>query len=455
MISTLATLATFSFHDSLCLKKHLLKIPTALLLILGLFVNHSCTKDSPQSTPSVLTDAALLDTVQAYTFDYFWTGAHQASGMALERSNGGGKIVTSGGTGFGVMTMIVAVERGFITREAAVERLLKITDFLLSSERFHGAFAHWYNGDTGKVVNFSAQDDGGDLVETAFMFQGLLTVRQYFSLNNESESLLRERIRQLWEGVDWNWYIQEGKNYLTWHWSANHGFAIDLPIAGYHEGLIVYILAASSPTHPIDVSTYHEGWARNGALVNGNSYFGFQLPLGVPYGGPLFFTHYSFLGLNPTNLQDTYANYWEQNLAHVQINRAHCIENPHNYPGYGPRIWGLTASDSTQGYAAHSPSNDLGVISPTAALSSFPYTPEYAMEFLRYLYEHRKEDLFGPYGFYDAFSDANHWVAPSYLAIDQGPIVLMIENYRTGLLWNLFMSSPEIQQGLDKLQFSY
>ncbi|MCK5678990.1 MAG: beta-glucosidase, partial [Flavobacteriaceae bacterium] len=127
---------------------------------------------------------------------------------------------------------------------------------------------------------------------------------------------------------------------------------------------------------------------------------------------------------------------------------------PKEYVGYGTKNWGLTASDNHQGYSAHSPTNDLGVISPTAALSSFPYTPEYSMQALRHFYYNFDGKLWGKYGFYDAFNQTENWYATNYLAIDQGPIIIMIENYRTGLLWNLFMSCPEVKEGLSKLNFS-
>ena len=429
----------------------------------------SCSKD--QGTPPIfedtddtirdedlsgkLSDDELLDLVQHQTFKYFWEGAHQASGMALERSNGDDNIVTSGGSGFGVMAIIVGVERNFISRDQALDRLLRITDFLLNSDRFHGAFPHWYYADTGKVRPFSLMDNGGDLVETSFMIQGLIAARQYFNTENEKEVSLRNKIQKLVDEVEWDWYVQPGEDHLTWHWSPNYGFEQDLQIGGYNESLITYILAVSSETHPIDPSVYHSGWTRNGNFINAKTYFGqYTLPLGYDYGGPLFFAHYSFLGLDPRGLSDTYANYWDQNVAHTLINRAYCMANPKKFPEYGEELWGLTASDNNNGYSAHSPTNDLGVITPTAALSSFPYTPTESMKVLRNLYDNKKNKLWGRYGFYDAINISANWVASSYLAIDQGPIVIMIENYRSQVIWNVFMTSTDVQNGMKKLEFS-
>ena len=426
----------------------------------------SCSKNENKDTIPVdpiknqLSDNELLDLVQKTTFKYFWDFAHPTSGLALERSNPdayGGEapnIVTSGGSGFGVMAIVVGVERNYITREQAVDRLLKITNFLLNGDRFHGAFPHWYYGNTGKVRPFFTEDNGGDIVETSFMIQGLLTARQYFNKETDKENILRNNINQLWNDVNWNWYTN-GKDVLTWHWSPNYGFTINHQLKGYHEGLITYVLAASSPTYPINVSAYHNGWTSGANFKNGNIYYQkWKLPLGPHFGGPLFFAHYSFLGLDPRNLKDSYADYWEQNVNHTLINREYCVKNPNQFAGYSAASWGLTASDNDQGYSAHSPTNDLGVISPTAALSSMPYTPVYSLQALRNFYYNFNGKLWGQYGFYDAFNQSKNWYATNYLAIDQGPIIVMIENHRTGLLWNLFMSSPEVQDGLKKLGFT-
>ncbi len=417
-------------------------------------------KEDGAGDVEVLTDEELLDLVQSQTFKYFWDFAHPMSGMALERSNRdaygvqGYEIVTSGGSGFGVMALVVGVERGWVSRTQAVDRLHTITDFLLSGDRFHGAFPHWYFGSTGKVRPFFTEDNGGDIVETSFMIQGLLTARQYFKEDTEAEIRLREKINTLWSEVEWDWYTR-GQDILTWHWSPDYQWAINHQIKGYNEALITYVLAASSPTHSVDPKVYHDGWTSGVDFDNGQEYYGqWVLPLGPDFGGPLFFAHYSFLGLDPRGLQDTYADYWQQNTNHALINRAYCIQNPKGFTGYGRENWGLTASDNHMGYSAHSPTNDLGVISPTAAISSLPYTPEYSMEAIRNFYENHREKLWGAYGFYDAFNLTENWYAENYLAIDQAPIVVMIENYRTGLLWDLCMSCPEVATGLALLGFS-
>jgi hypothetical protein len=433
-----------------------------IILLFSLFFLQACGSDSstgsepptpdPEPQPT-LSDEELMDVVQEQTFKYFFEFAESNSGMALERSNGSATLVTTGGTGFGLASFPAAVERGWITEEQAIERLQTIVSFLEEAPTYHGAFSHWYDGTTAETLPFSDIDNGGDLVETAFLIQGLLINRQYFNGESPDEQDLRDRITALWEAVEWTWY-ERGQNALTWHWSPDFDFQIDLQISGWNESLLVYVLAASSPTFPIEPETYHQGWAQNGDIKNGNDFFSETLPLGPELGGPLFFAHYSFIGLNPNGLTDRYANYEEQNRAHALINFKYCVDNPNGFPGYSEQSWGLTASDNPGGYAAHSPTNDLGVITPTAAISSMPYTPEESMAAMRFFYEEYPDRLWGEYGFRDAFSlRAANWFADSYLAIDQGPIIAMIENHRTGLLWDLFMGDEDIQSGLKKLEF--
>lgn len=402
-----------------------------------------------------ISDEELLTLVQQHTFRYFWDYGHPVSGLARERA-AGDRVVTIGGSGFGLMAMIVAVERGFITRTQAMERWNTMINFLATADRFHGVWPHWMDGATGEVIPFSSRDNGGDLVETTFMAQALLTLRQYLNPSNAAEKSLIDRINLLWEGIEWTWYTKGGEKQLYWHWSPDQNFAINLKIKGHNETQIVYVLAAASPTHSIDLETYQKGYAASGGMVKNRSHYGLDMPLGNSnYGGPLFFTHYSYLGLDPRMLKDEYADYWQQNVNHSLIQYFYCADNPLSYPGYSQDSWGLTASYSPDGYSAHSPDNDKGVISPTAAISSIPYTPEESLAAIRHFYYKLGDKLWGPYGFYDAFSPHRNWVANDYLAIDQGPQICMIENYRTKLLWNLFMSAPEVRAGLEKLNFTF
>lgn len=412
------------------------------------------------------TDDELIDMVEYYTFRYFYQGAEPNSGMAAERIHIDGeypendqRIVTTGGTGFGIFGLLAGIERKWITRQEGADHFEKMVNFLEKADRFHGVWPHWLHGDTGKVKPFGANDNGGDLVESAFLMQGLLAVREYYKNGTEQEKAIAAKIDQLWKEMEWDWYTRGGKNVLYWHWSPDKEWVMNFALEGYNECLITYILAASSPTHTVPASVYHKGWARSGGINTDVEAFGYKLRLkhngSEAMGGPLFWSHYSYLGLNPKGLKDRYADYWEENRNHTLINRAWCIENQGGHKGYGEELWGLTASYSVKGYSAHRPDEDLGVIAPTAALSSMPYTPQESLQVLKSLYYVYGEKVFGRYGFYDAMSPEADFYPTRYLAIDQGPIVAMIENYRSGLGWKLFMGAPEIQTGLDKLGFEH
>ena len=416
-------------------------------------------------TLTKLSDAELATEVQRSTFQYFWDGAEKHSGWARERihldePSVDETLVTSGGTGFGLMAILVGVERGFVTREAAVERLEMIFQFAEKSDRYHGVWPHWLLGESGKVKPFSPDDDGADLVETSYFAQGLLCVRQFFQTGTPRERQLAAKADQLWRSIEWDFFQGPDKEkVLYWHWSPRVAWKMNFKIRGYNECLITYVLAACSPTHPAETATYHDGWAEGGAIREPHTHLGVPLALrhqGAPKTcGPLFWAQYSFLGLDPRGLKDRYADYWEHNRAHVQMIHAHCVENPGKFPGYSEDCWGLTSSYSINFYNGHSPDNDNGTISPTAALASFPFEPEYCQRALRYFYDKQGDKLMGKYGFFDAFNLKENWCPPRYLAIDQGPIVVMMENHRSGLLWRLFMSAPEVQEGLTKLGFEY
>ncbi len=430
---------------------------TALYRVQALNASYepSAPSETATATTRVFSDDELLDMVQEYTFRYFWDFAHPASGMARER-NTSDNVVTTGGSGFGIMAILTGIERGFISREQGRERMLKILTFLEQADRFHGVWPHWLNGNTGDVIPFSEFDNGGDLVETAFLVQGLLTARQYFNQAHDEEIQIAERITILWESVEWDWYSRNNSGVLYWHWSPNHGWQMNMQIRGWNEAAVVYLLAMASPTHPVPASYWSGGWAGMPYYVNGRSFYGYTLDVGWDKGGPLFFAHYSFLGFNPSNLRDPYTNYFNLNRNHTLINRAYCIQNPLGHAGYGPDCWGLTASDDPDGYLAHEPvtGRDNGTISPTAAISSMPYTPVQSLSAMKYIYRELGARTWGYMGFFDAFNQSRNWWATSYLAIDQGPIIGMIENYRSSLLWDNFMANPEIEPMLAAAGFA-
>ncbi len=427
-----------------------------------------------EAATRTLTDDELLDMVEEASLRYYVEGAHPNSGTALECIPGDDNAVATGASGFGIMALIVGAERGFVPRRDAAAQLLKITGFLAKADRFHGVWPHFLDGRTGKTIPlFGAYDNGGDLVETAFLIQGLLAARQYFQADNATESEIRARITHLWETVEWDWYRREpGGDFLYWHWSPDYTWHIHHKLIGWNETMIVYLLAMASPTHPVPDSLYYSGWAsqspeairyRDGGTpadgdhyANGHTYYGIGLAVGGRQGGPLFFTHYSYLGMDPRALTDRYTNYFENNRNIAAINLAYCIRNPHDFPAYGRQCWGLTASDGPWGYSANEANErgDNGTIAPTGAVSSMPYTPEASMEALKYFYREQGEHLWGIYGFRDAFNLKENWYSRIYMGLNQAPMAVMIENYRSGLVWKLFMSNPEIHSMLKTSGFA-
>ncbi len=426
-----------------------------------------------------VSDSVLLEIVQRQTFRYFWHYAHPVSGLARERDQPvraqyywdfineawdepnlskeifGAEDCAIGGTGMGILATIVAVHREWIGRDTAVKRLIQIADFLIKADCYHGIYPHFMNGTTGKTVPFDRLDDGADIVETSYLLMGFLCAREFFNRDEIHEKYLRKRIDQMWGAANWNWHTNGNSKRLYWHWSPRNDFDMNFPVWGWNECLITYILAASSPNHSIEKRVYDSTWTGSFGWANGKEYYGYTLPLGgYDKGGPLFFEQYTFMGIDPNGLSDNMGtDYAIQTKNHTLINRAYCIENPKHYKGYGQDCWGLTAGDSYKGYVAHCPEDDRGVIQPTAALSSMPYTPAYSMQALRHFYYDLGDKIWSDYGFADGFSIDKNWYAKSHLAIDQGPIIVMIENYRSGLIWNLFMKIPDVQNGLKKLGF--
>jgi exo beta-1,2-glucooligosaccharide sophorohydrolase (non-reducing end) len=425
-----------------------------------------------KASTTPMTDDELLTMVQEACFRYYWEGAEEKSGMARENIPGRQNMIATGASGFGIMALVVGTERNFITRDESVDRFLQILAFLEKADRFHGVYGHFMDGPTGKVEPFfGSRDNGADLVETSFLLEGLLAARQYFSCDNDKEKLIREKITKIWEEAEFDWFRKEpGSKFLYWHWSPDQGWVINHRLIGWNETMIVYLLAISSPTHAVPTEMYYSGWAsqdkdgqryrsnwgdtKEGSMyTNGNTYFGIKLDVGVSNGGPLFFTHYSYMGCDPHFITDKYTNYFNNNTAIAKINYNYCVANPNHYKGYGEHAWGLTASDGPYDYSADEPvkDRDKGKLAPTGAISSFPYTPEESMQALKNYYYNYGSFLWGEYGFKDAFNLTENWCSEIYMGLNQAPMVVMIENYRTGLVWKLFMQNEEIQEGLKKL----
>jgi hypothetical protein len=407
-----------------------------------------------------MTDDELLTMVQQASFRYYWEAAEPHSGMTRENTPGNDDIVAVGASGFGIMATIVAADRGFITRPQAVDRLLQETAFLEKADRFHGVWPHFLSGATGHVLPlFGMVDNGADLVETSFMMEGLLSARQYFQGNTPAEQELRARISDLWQAVDWNWFrATPKKDALYWHWSPDFSFFIANRLTGWNEVMITYLLAIASPTHAVPASLYNTGWVGKGIdnkYANGTRHFGITLAVGSGTGGPLFFTDYSFMGFDPHHRHDQFTDYFENNRNQALINQAYCIANPHRWKGYGADSWGLTAVDGPDGYSPYEPTPDLddGTIAPTGAISALAYTPEQSRIALIHFYRDLGARVWDIYGFRDSFNQQQNWYSGITMGLNQAPMVVMIENYRTGLVWLSFMANPEIADMLVRAGF--
>jgi hypothetical protein len=417
-----------------------------------------------------MSDDELLTMVQEAQFRYYWEGAEPHSGMAREVTPGDPNQVALGGSGFGIMALLVGIDRGFVTREQGVGRFLKILHFLDKADRFHGVWPHYLDGRTGKTMAFFGKyDDGGDLIETSFLMEGLLSARQYFTRNTPQEKEIRDTITRLWRGVDYDWYRNGADSkFLYWHWSPDYGFHIHHPLIGWNESMIAYVLGIASPTHPIPASLWNSGWAgqnetgvayrrrwsrttQGDHFINGNSYYGIKLEVGEGNGSDLFFTHFSFMGFDPRGKRDAYTDYFTNNRAISLIDQAYAIDNPRKFKGYSADAWGFTAGLHAGGRPL--PADDNGTITPEGPLGSFPYTPKESMLALKHFYRDLGARIWGVYGFADGYNETDNYFDESYMGLNQAPTVVMIENWRTGLIWKLFMSNPEIGPALKKIGF--
>jgi hypothetical protein len=390
--------------------------------------------------------------VQEASFQYYWAGAEPHSGMGRESTPGDPDLIAVGGSGFGIMALVVGADRGFAPREEVVDRMLRITNFLAHADRFHGAWPHFLSGRTGHILDtFGLYDDGADIVETSFLMEGLLAARGYFTRDTPKERQLRDEITGLWRGVEWDWFNATPKHdALYWHWSPDFGFYIANRVGGWNETLMPYLLGIASPTHSIPASLYYTGWAQDGnasrKYATSVDLYGIHLSVADPNGttGPLFFTHYSFMGFDP-HVRDKYADYFVNNRNMSLIQQKYAIENPHHYLGYGADDWGMSAVTGPHGYRAyHPPSTDDGTIAPTAAMGAYAYVPDASLLALKHFYRDLGAQTWDVYGFRNAFNQTEDWYSPDELALNQAPQTVMIENGRTGLIWKSFMSNREM-----------
>ncbi|MCL2649690.1 MAG: hypothetical protein FWD60_01535 [Candidatus Azobacteroides sp.] len=439
-----------------------------LLTILMIFCLWSCAKANENIIPgenggndndSVYTSEytpeamrKILDKQARDYFDLFWSGecSHPNSKMArigTERAQG---TVALAGSAYAVLSIPVAVERAWISKEEGIERLLHICRFLNTAERFHGAWSHWMDGVTGKALPFNGnQQNSGDLVETSFMMMSLLTCGEYFNGNTTSEKEIKNLIDSFWNTIEWNFYTNKEK-VLYWSWDRDLGFA-PLKIQGPNEALPAYILALAAPAkNAITQDVYRSGWkGGNGYYNKGRTTYGYLFELGrESKGGPLFTSQHPFLWFNPFLMEDEYIDYWKFCINHAMINHHYCLyEAPKAYK-YDENNWGLSACYGTpeKGYVGRSPSKDDGIICTTAAAGSIVFTPFYALQAMKYMKS--QSNLNGKYGLIDSYSPSENWNETRYLSISIFPVISMIENYKSGLIWKLAMQNEYIKKGL-------
>ena len=350
------------------------------------------------------------------------------------------------------MVILTGIERGWITRKEGAKRILTLVRYLNKAERIKGAWSHWMNIE-GQPVKFGKQIESGDLVETSFMMMGLYAAQAYLTENNSVEKEIRKTVDSFRQTIQWSDFVHNGDLYWLWE-RTNETFT--LPLRGYNEALVTYILALGAPDkYAIDADVYKNGWQQNGKIFKPRqSHYGYPFVMGANLSGPLFLSHYSFLGMNPKAMQDKYVDYQQYGTYHAMIHRHYCMEEAPKEYQYNAFNWGLSAGSGPnqpvkKGYKPRTPKRDDGVIAPTAALSSMPYTPFYSIQMLLNLHDNYPQ-LRTPGGFGDGYSLVDNWFFKGRIAIDQGPIVIMIENYRSGFLWELLANHPDIKKGMEK-----
>lgn len=416
---------------------------------------------------SFANDDEFLTYIQRQYFRYVWDAALPHSGLSRvrmidEEPDRDRNTITIGSSGFGIAGVIVGIQRGFVSRKAGIARLEKIVGFLERTDRYHGMWPHWINDSSGKTMPFAnpaSKDNGGDVVESAFLAQGLLVARQYLLQGNKKEKALAARYDKLWKEMEWSWYRKDNQDVVYWHWSPDYGWEKNFPLQGYNECLAVYLLGAASPTYPLSKDTYYKGWERSGAMASDTMLYGID-PIVVHNSGkgavgPIFWSAFSYVGFDPKGLKDEKGiDYFKVCAAQARIQQAYCIANPKGFAGYGANCWGFSAGYSAKGYKAHSTKTDLGVITPSGTLAAMPFAPEAVLPALKHFYYDLGDRLWGPYGFYDAYVASEDRVVRNYLANNQCAALPMIENYRTGSIWKLFMSAPEVGTALHTLGFT-
>jgi hypothetical protein len=457
----------------------------ATLLLAGL-LGCSANGTAPIPGPSTARIEALLDTVSRRTFDFFWERTGESTGLTPDRWPTA-SFSSIAAVGFALTAYPVGAERGYVTREAAAERVLTTLRFFYQLPQgpatsgtggFRGFFYHFLD----PVSGLRFENVELSTVDTALLLAGVLFVQQYFDRSDGQEPAIRAYADSLYRRTDWQWTVTRPPR-ISMGWTPESGF-IALDWRGYNEAMLVYLLALGSPTH----SVAPEAWTAWASTYQWGAYYG-QAHVGF---APLFGHHYSQVWVDFRGIADDYMrargiDYFENTRRATYAQRGYAVANPEGWSGYGPEVWGLSASDGPADvtltvngrarrfftYAARGASftevRDDGTIAPTAAAGSLPFAPEIVGPALVAMRERYGEGLFGQYGFFDAFNptwqwtdvplhhgrivSGKGWFDTDYLGIDQGPILAMIANYQSDLVWKFMRKSPYVIQGLRRAGF--
>ncbi len=453
-----------------------------LILLLAIFITPACKFKSSSRNNEVgktLSTEFNLDDLQRRTFNYFWDLADPESGLIPDRWPTE-SFCSIAAMGFGLTSYIVGIENGYISRKIAAERIRDQMRFLYhlpQSNAMHavagykGFFYHFIdmkNGTRYKDVELST-------VDTGWLMAGILSCQSYFDGDDLTETAIRDLADSLYRRVEWDWFLNDN-DLLSMGWFPDRGF-LKAQWDGYNEAMLLIIMALGSTTHPVPAICW-ENWTK--PYIWGD-YYGYEM---VNF-GPLFGHQYSHMYVDFRGIYDRYMaakgiDYFENARRATYSNRAYCIANPRHFNDYSDTIWGLTACDGPgdkkvdingsvikfMGYSARGAAVnyhvDDGTIAPTAAGGSIPFAPEICIPALKAMYEKYGSALYDTYGFRDAFNptftfgpeNINGWFDKDYIGIDQGPIVIMIENYKTGLIWKVMKKNKYIIAGLKKAGFS-
>ncbi len=410
-----------------------------------------------RTAPAQMTDDAILDTIQHTAFQFFWSEANPANGLIKDRSASGAPCSIAS-TGFGLSAICIGVDHGWVSRAAARDRVLAALKTFWYGPQGDG---NGYIGEFGLFYHFldmatARRTWSSELstIDTGLLLAGIVDARQYFDGTDSLETLVRALADSIYYRMRWD-YMRNGNPGIMMGYMPGQGFQPYGQWVGYNEASIMYILALGSPTHGIDYSGWQK-WTSGYQWQNQLGYIYVIFP-------PLFGHQYSACWIDYRNIDDDYmrwvgSTYFLNSRSATLAQRAYCVMNPLAYTGYSDTLWGITASDSPTGYSARGAppaQNDDGTLVPTAPISSIAFAPEAVLPVIRNMWNNYRAQLWTPYGFRDAFnlSTKPAWYDTDIIGIDQGPEIIMIENYRTGKVWDRFMKNPDVQRGLANALF--